>query len=94
MSRLHRLHGELPWLPTPWCGLVASLALNRFCFRKGNRNMAESRLITSGQRCPAERMRSAYLVFTGIRESCFLLIAVVAQVLFVQWRTWLPGAEG
>ena len=28
---------------------------------------------------------------------CFdfvLLIALAAQVLFLKWRTWLPGAEG
>jgi len=24
----------------------------------------------------------------------FLVIALVAQMLTMQWRTWLPGAEG
>ena len=24
----------------------------------------------------------------------FLAIALVAQVLFLQWRSWFPGAEG
>ena len=35
--------------------------------------------------------------FGGLFLVCFvvvLLIALASQVLFLNWRTWLPGAEG
>jgi light-harvesting complex 1 beta chain len=45
----------------------------------------------------AQQVRNDSVAFYGIFVTgfvVFLLIALVAQLLFRHWRTWLPGAEG
>jgi light-harvesting complex 1 beta chain len=37
---------------------------------------------------------SAFVVIFAAGFLIFLAIAIVAQTLGWQWRTWLPGAEG
>lgn len=40
--------------------------------------------------------RGDSLAFVGVfvaSFAVFLVIAVAAQLLFLRWRTWLPGAE-
>jgi light-harvesting complex 1 beta chain len=37
---------------------------------------------------------SAFFVIFAVGFLIFLAIALVAQTLGWQWRTWLPGAEG
>jgi light-harvesting complex 1 beta chain len=44
-----------------------------------------------------ESMRNDSLTFYGIFAVSFvvfLAIALVAQMLFLPWRSWFPGAEG
>ena len=48
--------------------------------------------IESTQRPPIDTHMSR-LVF-AVAFVVFLAIALVAQVLFMHWRDWLPGAEG
>jgi len=35
-----------------------------------------------------------YLAIFAVGFAVFLAIAVVAQLMGAQWRSWLPGAEG
>ena len=39
---------------------------------------------------PIKEFRSLYVVLFCV----FLLLAMMGQTLFMDWRTWLPGAEG
>ena len=39
---------------------------------------------------PIKEFRSLYVVLFCV----FLLLAMMGQTLFMNWRTWLPGAEG
>ena len=39
---------------------------------------------------PFKEFRYLYLVLFCV----FLLLAMMGQMLFMEWRTWLPGAEG
>ena len=39
---------------------------------------------------PLKEFRYLYLVLFCV----FLLLAMMGQMLFMDWRTWLPGAEG
>lgn len=48
--------------------------------------------IESTQRPPIDTHMSR-MVF-AVAFVVFLAIALVAQVLFMHWRDWLPGAEG
>jgi light-harvesting complex 1 beta chain len=44
-----------------------------------------------------ESLRNDSLTFYGIFAVSFvvfLAIALVAQMLFLRWRSWFPGAEG
>lgn len=41
---------------------------------------------------PVEGALSSMVFCAGF--AVFLVIALVAQMLAMQWRTWLPGAEG
>ncbi len=36
----------------------------------------------------------AYYSIFAVSLIVFLAIALVAQMLFLQWRSWFPGAEG
>ena len=36
----------------------------------------------------------AYYSIFAVSVIVFLAIALVAQMLFLQWRSWFPGAEG
>ena len=36
----------------------------------------------------------AYLGIFAVSFIVFLLIALLSQVMTLQWRSWLPGAEG
>jgi light-harvesting complex 1 beta chain len=36
----------------------------------------------------------AYYSIFAVSFIVFLAIALVAQMLFLQWRSWFPGAEG
>jgi light-harvesting complex 1 beta chain len=49
-------------------------------------NPSKQALRTHEARAPAALFLPIFLVF--------LLIALVAQVLMLKWRTWLPGSEG
>jgi light-harvesting complex 1 beta chain len=35
-----------------------------------------------------------YVSIFAVSFALFLAIALVAQVLFLRWRSWFPGAEG
>jgi light-harvesting complex 1 beta chain len=39
---------------------------------------------------PLKEFRYLYLVLFCV----FLLLAMMGQMMFMDWRTWLPGAEG
>ena len=39
---------------------------------------------------PNKEFRYLYVVLFCV----FLLLAMMGQVLFMEWRNWLPGAEG
>ena len=39
---------------------------------------------------PTREFRHLYVVLFCV----FLLVAMVGQMLFMEWRNWLPGAEG
>ena len=44
-----------------------------------------------------ETMKTDSMVFNGIFAISFvvfLAVALIAQVLFLRWRSWFPGAEG
>lgn len=51
------------------------------------------RFIPSQQALRAHEVRASAALFLPIFV-VFLLIALVAQVLMLRWRTWLPGSEG
>lgn len=53
--------------------------------------MAASTL-KSGAPHPVDGALSPVVFVVGF--AAFLVIALVAQMLTMQWRTWLPGAEG
>ena len=42
---------------------------------------------------PTLANRKELLLF-GLSFVVFLVIALIAQMLTMRWRTWLPGAEG
>ncbi len=44
----------------------------------------------SATQAPVKEFRYLYVVLFCV----FLLFAMTAQMLFVEWRNWLPGAEG
>ena len=44
----------------------------------------------SVSQAPLKEFRYLYLVLFCV----FLLLAMMGQVLFMDWRNWLPGAEG
>jgi light-harvesting complex 1 beta chain len=46
-----------------------------------------------GQQLMKEDLRAFYGIF-AVSFVVFLAIALIAQVLGWQWRSWLPGAEG
>ena len=53
--------------------------------------MAESTNLTLQQ--ILKRDSKVYLAIFAVGFCLFLLIAVFAQVMTWQWRSWLPGAE-
>ena len=44
----------------------------------------------SDTQTPLKEFRYLYVVLFCV----FLLLAVMGQMLFMDWRNWLPGAEG
>ena len=44
----------------------------------------------SATQTPLKEFRYLYVVLFCV----FLLLAMMGQTLFMDWRTWLPGAEG
>ena len=44
----------------------------------------------SASQAPFKEFRYLYLVLFCV----FLLLAMTGQMLFMDWRNWLPGAEG
>lgn len=46
-----------------------------------------------GQQLMKEDLRAFYGIF-AVSFVVFLAIALIAQMLGWQWRSWLPGAEG
>ena len=44
----------------------------------------------SASQPPLKEFRYLYVVLFCV----FLLLAMMGQVLFMDWRNWLPGAEG
>jgi light-harvesting complex 1 beta chain len=54
--------------------------------------MAET-TIPSATRPAATDSKSFYGIF-AVGFLVFLLVALVAQAMGLQWRSWLPGAEG
>ncbi len=44
----------------------------------------------SEAQAPLEEFRYLYVVLFCV----FLLLAMTGQMLFMEWRNWLPGAEG
>ena len=46
--------------------------------------------IVSVSSAPFKEFRYLYLVLFCV----FLLLAMMGQMMFMDWRTWLPGAEG
>ena len=44
----------------------------------------------SAAQTPLREFRYLYMVLFCV----FLLLAVMGQMLFMEWRNWLPGAEG
>lgn len=53
------------------------------------------RLVASAPRAKAAGapMRGGFLAIFVVSFTVFLLIALVAQLLTLRWRTWWPGAE-
>ena len=45
---------------------------------------------SSDTQTPMKEFRYLYVVLFCV----FLLLAVMGQMLFMDWRNWLPGAEG
>ena len=45
---------------------------------------------SSDTQTPMKEFRYLYVVLFCV----FLLLAVMGQMLFMEWRNWLPGAEG
>jgi light-harvesting complex 1 beta chain len=46
-----------------------------------------------GQQLMKEDLRAFYGIF-AVSFVVFLAVALIAQMLGWQWRSWLPGAEG
>ena len=44
----------------------------------------------SASQTPLKEFRYLYVVLFCV----FLLLAMMGQMLFMEWRSWLPGAEG
>ena len=44
----------------------------------------------SAAQTPLKEFRYLYVVLFCV----FLLLAMMGQMLFMEWRSWLPGAEG
>lgn len=44
----------------------------------------------SAAQTPLKEFRYLYVVLFCV----FLLLALMGQMLFMEWRSWLPGAEG
>ena len=44
----------------------------------------------SPMQTPLKEFRYLYVVLFCV----FLLLALMGQMLFMEWRSWLPGAEG
>jgi len=51
---------------------------------------AHAQQSNSVSQAPIREFRYLYVVLFCV----FLLLAMMGQMLFMDWRTWLPGAEG
>lgn len=54
-------------------------------------------MASTGNHAPQGVLKSdskTYFAIFAVGFAVFLVIALVAQVLGAQWRSWLPGAEG
>jgi light-harvesting complex 1 beta chain len=49
-----------------------------------------AQLTNSDAQTPHKEFRYLYVVLFCV----FLLLAMMGQMMFMDWRTWLPGAEG
>ena len=49
-----------------------------------------AQLTSSVAQTPNKEFRYLYVVLFCV----FLLLAMMGQMMFMDWRTWLPGAEG
>ena len=49
-----------------------------------------AQLTSSVAQTPNTEFRYLYVVLFCV----FLLLAMMGQMMFMDWRTWLPGAEG
>ena len=49
-----------------------------------------AQLNNSAAQTPSTEFRYLYVVLFCV----FLLLAMMGQMMFMDWRTWLPGAEG
>jgi light-harvesting complex 1 beta chain len=49
-----------------------------------------AQLTHSEAQTPHQEFRYLYVVLFCV----FLLLAMMGQMLFMEWRNWLPGAEG
>ena len=49
-----------------------------------------AQLTSSVAQTPNKEFRYLYVVLFCV----FLLLAMTGQMMFMDWRTWLPGAEG
>lgn len=53
--------------------------------------MAETTTVSTSN--PALQDAKTYEALLIVSFAFLLLLAIVSQVLFLKWRTWLPGAE-
>jgi light-harvesting complex 1 beta chain len=51
---------------------------------------SHAQLTNSETQTPHQEFRYLYVVLFCV----FLLLAMMGQMLFMEWRSWLPGAEG
>ncbi len=51
---------------------------------------SHAQLTSSVAQTPIKEFRYLYVVLFCV----FLLLAMMGQMMFMDWRTWLPGAEG
>jgi light-harvesting complex 1 beta chain len=51
---------------------------------------SHAQLTHSVAQTPHQEFRYLYVVLFCV----FLLLAMMGQMLFMEWRNWLPGAEG